>query len=100
MSILDLVDIVGDRLGENKILDEVGVMGGYKMLDEVGEWGEVDIVEDEIDENRDIAGEGGEGKMGENPMCGEALTVRGQSRRIHADSPPFPGANELKPCPL
>ena len=30
-------------MGENKILDEVGVMGGNKILDEVGEWGEVDI---------------------------------------------------------
>ena len=38
-------------MGENKILDEVGVMGRNKMLDEVGEWGEVDIVEGEIKEN-------------------------------------------------
>ena len=45
---LDPVDIVDDRMGEHKILDEVGVMGGNKILDEVGEWGEVDIVEDEI----------------------------------------------------
>ena len=71
-------------------------MGGNKILDEVGEWGEIDIVEDEIGEKRDIVGEGGEGQMGENPVCGGALTVKGQSRRIHADSPPFPGANELK----
>ena len=71
MSILDLVDIVGDRMGENKILDEVGVMGGNKILDEVGEWGEVDIVEDEVREKRDKVGEGGEGEMGENTMCGE-----------------------------
>ena len=75
-------------------------MGGNQILDEVGEWGEVDIVEDEIRETRDKVGEGGEGKMGENPMFGKALTVNGQSRRIHADSPPSPGANELKPCPL
>ena len=87
-------------MGENKILDEVGVMGGNKILDEVGEWGEVDIVEDEIGEQRDKHSEGGEGKMKENPMFGGALTVNGQSRRIHADSPLSPGANELKPCPL
>ena len=87
-------------MGENKKLDEVGVMGGNIILDEVGEWGEIDIVEDEIKEKRDIVGEGGEGKMRENPICGGALTVKGQSRRIHADSPPFPWANELKPCPL
>jgi len=88
-------------MGENKILDEVGVMGGNKILDEVGEMGEVDIVEDQIGEKRDKVGEGGEGKMGENTVCGGALTVNGQSRRIHAESPPSPGANELKPpCPL
>ena len=86
-------------MGENKILDEVGVTGGNKILDEVGELGEVDIVEDKIGEERDNIGEGGEGKMGENPVCGGALTVSGQSRRIHAESPPSPGANELKPCP-
>ena len=57
-------------MGENKILDEVGVMGGNKIPDEVGEWGEVDIVEDQIGEKRDKVGEGGEGKMGENPVCG------------------------------
>ena len=51
-------------MGENKILDEVGVMGGNKILDEVGEMGEVDIVEDKIGEKRDKVGEGGEGKMG------------------------------------
>ena len=45
---LDPVDIVDDRMGEIKILDEVCVMGGNKILDEVGDWGEVDIVEDEI----------------------------------------------------
>ena len=93
---LDLVDIVGDRMGEHKILDEVGVMGEHKILDEAGEWGEVDIVEDEIREKRDMVGEREEGKMEENPLSGGALTVRGQSRRIHANSPPFPGANELK----
>ena len=87
-------------MGENQILDEVGKMGGNKILDEVGERGEVDIVEDEIGEKRDIVGEGGECEMEGNPVCGEALTVRGRSRRIHADSPPFPGGNELKPCPL
>ena len=87
-------------MGENKILDEVGVMGGNQILDEVGEMGEVDIVEDKIGEERDKVGEGGEGKMGENPMFGGGLTVNGQSRRIHADSPPSPGVNELKPCPL
>ena len=84
-------------MGENKILDEVGVMGGNKILDEVGEWGEVDIVEDKIGEKRDKVGEGGEGKMGENPLFEGALTVNGQSRRIHADSLPSPGANELNP---
>ena len=57
-------------MGEHKILDEVGVVGGNKILDEVGEMGEVDIVEDEIGEKRDKVGEGGEGKMGENPVCG------------------------------
>ena len=87
-------------MGENKILDEAGIMGGKKILDEVGEWEEVDIVGDKLREERDIIGEGGEGKMRENQLCGGALTVRGQSRRIHADSPPFPGANELKPGPL
>jgi hypothetical protein len=86
-------------MGENKILDEVGVMGGNKILDEVGELGEVDIVEDQIREERDKVGEGGEGKMGENPVLGGVLIVSGQSRRIHADSPPSPGANEFKPCP-
>ena len=50
-------------MGENKILDEVGVMGGNKILDEVCEMGEVDIVEDQIGEKRDKVGEGGEGKM-------------------------------------
>ena len=55
-------------MGENKILDEVGVMGGNQILDEVGEWGEVDIVEDKKREERDKVGEGGEGKMGENHM--------------------------------
>ena len=84
-------------MGENKILDEVGVMGGNKILDEVGEWGEVDIVEDKIGEKRNKVGEGGEGKMGENPLFEGALTVNGQSRRIHADSLPSPGANELNP---
>ena len=57
-------------MGEHQILDEVGVMEGNKILDEVGEWEEVDKVEDEIGEKRDKVGEGGEGKMGENPMCG------------------------------
>ena len=84
-------------MGDNKILDAFSVMGGHKILDEVGEWGAVDIVEDEIGEKRDNVGEGGEGKMGENPSCEEALTVNGQSRRIHADSLPSPGANELNP---
>ena len=28
-------------------------MRGHKILDEVGEWGEVDIVEDDIREKRD-----------------------------------------------
>ena len=97
VSLLNLVDIVGDRMGEHKILDEVGVMGGNKMLDEVGEWGEVDIVEEQIGEERDNVGEGGEGKMGENPMFDGRLTVSGQSRRIQAESPPSPGANELTP---
>ena len=87
-------------MGEHKILYEVGVMGGNQILDEVGEWGEVDIVEDKIKEKRDKDAEGGEGQMEEHPMYGGALTVNGQSRRIHADSPPSPGANELKPCPL
>ena len=87
-------------MGETKILDKVDVMGGNKILDEVGEWEEVDIVEDEIGGKRDKVNEGGEGKMGDIPVFGEALTVNGQSRRIHADSPPSPGANELKPCPL
>ena len=87
-------------MGEHNILDEVGVMGGHQILDEVGEWGEVDTVEDEIGEKQNKVGEGGEGQMGENPMFGGALTVNGQSRRIHAESPPSPGANELKPCPL
>ena len=75
-------------MGENKILDEVGGRAG------------VDIVEDNIREKHDTVNEGGEGKMGENLRCGRALTVKGQSRRIHADSPPCPGANELKPCAL
>ena len=57
-------------MGENQILDEVGVMGGNKILDEVCEMGEVDIVEDKIGEKRDKVGEGGEGKMGGNPVCG------------------------------
>ena len=82
------------------MLDEVGVMGGNQILDEVGEMGEVDIVEDKIGEKRDNVGEGGEGQMEEKTICGGALTVNGQSRRIHAESPPSPGANELKPCPL
>ena len=50
-------------MGENKILDEVGVMGGNKILDEVGEWEEVDIVEDKTEEETNKVGEGGEGKM-------------------------------------
>ena len=88
-------------MGEHKILDEVVVMGGHQILDEVAEMGEVDIVEDKIGEKRDKVGEGEEGKMGENTIWGGALTVNGQSRRIHAESPPSPGANELKPpCPL
>ena len=87
-------------MGENQILDEVGEMRRNKILDEVGERGEVIIVEDKIREKCDKVGEGGEGEMGENPMCGGTLTVKGQSRRIHADSPPTPSANELKPCPL
>ena len=57
-------------MGENKILDEVGVMGGNKILDEVGEWGEVDIVEDKTREKRDKVGEGGKGKMGGNSCLG------------------------------
>ena len=78
-------------MGENKILDEVGVMGGNQILDEVCELGEVDIVEDKIREERDKVGEGGEGKVRENPMLGGVLIVSGQSRRIHANSPPSPG---------
>ena len=60
-------------------------------------WEEVHIVKGQIREKRDKVGEGGEGQMGENPVSGEALTVNGQSRRIHADSLPSPGANELNP---
>ena len=71
MSIPDLVDIVGDRMEENKMLDKVGEEEGNKILDGVDEWGEVDIVEDGIREKRGIVGEGGEGKMGGNPICGE-----------------------------
>ena len=58
MSILGFVDIVGDQMGTDQVLDEVCEMGGSKILDEVGGWGEVDIVEDEITEKRDKAGEG------------------------------------------
>ena len=64
MSLLDLVDIVGDRMGENKRLDEVGEMEANQILDEVGGWEDIDIVGDEIGEQRDIVGEGGESKMG------------------------------------
>ena len=88
-------------MGEHNILDEVGVMGGNQILDEVGEWGEVDIVEDEIEKQNATKSVKGEKVKWEKIQCfGKALTVNGQSRRIHADSPPLPGANELKPCPL
>ena len=39
-------------------------MVGNNILDEVGEREEVDIVEDEVREKRDIVGKEGEGKMG------------------------------------
>ena len=49
-------DIVGDRMGEHKILDEVGEIGGNKILDIVGEREGVDIVGDEIREKGDKVG--------------------------------------------
>ena len=39
-------------MGENQILDEVGVREGHQILDEFGERGEVDIVEDKIKEKK------------------------------------------------
>ena len=33
---LDVVDIVGDWMGENKMLDEVGVMGGNPPTQSLG----------------------------------------------------------------
>ena len=95
VSTLGFVDMVGDWMGENQILQEFYEKEG--KLDEV----EVDIVEDQIGEKAcDNIGEGREGKMGERPMCGGALTVKTQSQRIHAVSPPTPGVNELKPSTL
>ena len=70
MPTLDFIDMVGDRMGENDILDEVGGMGGNNIFEKAGERGEVDIVEDEIREKRDKVGEGREGKMEENQVCG------------------------------
>ena len=67
--LLDRVDIVDDRMGENKILDEVGVTGGNKILDEVGEWGEVDIVEDKIREKKATKSVKGEKVKWEKVKC-------------------------------
>ena len=50
--------MVGDRIGDNKILDEVGEMEGNKILDEVGGREEVEIVENKIREERNKVGEG------------------------------------------
>ena len=94
-------DMVGDCMGENRILDEVGVREGNQILDDVGEREEADIVESTTGEEHDEVGKGGESKMGRNSMSTGSLIVNEQRRRIQPDpNPPSPGGNELKQCKL